>query len=144
MGTNYYLVKDSNSEQKIHIGKSSYGWCFALHVWTDQEDPLKLYPRSWSDWVDLICEKVNTHSIHDEYGKEITLLRLLHIVAGRKHPISFDEIDWKKHYSVTEEGFHQLNQSERGPNNLLRHRVDGRHCVGNGKGTYDYIVGEFS
>jgi hypothetical protein len=37
-----------------------------------------------------------------------------------------------------------VNYSERGPNFLLRHRVNGRHCIGHGPGTYDYIAGEFS
>jgi hypothetical protein len=31
MGTNYYWKKPFE-QQKLHIGKSSYGWCFALHV----------------------------------------------------------------------------------------------------------------
>jgi len=27
---------------------------------------------------------------------------------------------------------------------LIRHIVDGDHCIGNGEGTYDYIKSEFS
>jgi len=42
MGTNYYLVKNERPpcpccertyvQERLHIGKSSGGWCFALHV----------------------------------------------------------------------------------------------------------------
>ena len=52
---------------------------------------------------------------------------------------------WDDSYGYNSwEHFHAENNSERGDNNLLRHRVDGRHCVGNGEGTWDYIIGEFS
>ena len=53
-------------------------------------------------------------------------------------------------YLVEEEGydsweeFHRRNNSEIGPNGLLRHKVTGNHCVGHGDGTYDYIKGVFS
>jgi len=86
MGTNYYLQKKSGtcqtcghcSEDPKHIGKSSGGWCFSLHV----------YPE----------ENITTVTIVNEYGETIS----------------------------------------------PRHRVDGKHCVGHGEGTWDYIIGEFS
>ena len=40
--------------------------------------------------------------------------------------------------------FHEKNHSEDGPNGLLRHKIDGTHCIGHGEGTYDYTIGEFS
>lgn len=45
---------------------------------------------------------------------------------------------------INEEDFHKCNQSERGPNGLLRHKIDGKHCISHGQGTWDCIVGEFS
>jgi hypothetical protein len=144
MGTNYYLVNERRPEQKLHIGKSSAGWCFALHVWTDKEDPLKLYPRSWNDWVNTICGYSISHTIVDEYDTEITLSGLKEIVTERQGTMDWDKEDWEKLGYQSEEHFHLMNDSERGPNNLLRSEISRWHCVGHGEGTYDYIVGEFS
>lgn len=36
------------------------------------------------------------------------------------------------------------NSAIPGPNGLARHRIDHRHCVGHGDGTYDLIKGDFS
>jgi hypothetical protein len=35
MGTNYYLV-NKETDERLHIGKSSGGWCFALRVHHDR------------------------------------------------------------------------------------------------------------
>jgi hypothetical protein len=43
----------------------------------------------------------------------------------------------------SEAEFHRANQSERGPNNLLRSKIDGVHCVGH-DGMCDLIAGDFS
>ena len=103
MGTNYYAVDQWG--QKFHIGKSSAGWCFALHV-KNENDTL---------WDVLERHSENTR-ICNEYGDEITMDKLIVIIAGR----------------------------ESGPNGLLRHKVDGIHCVKNGEGTWDCLIGEFS
>ena len=43
------------------------------------------------------------------------------------------------------EEFHKHNMSFTDEHTkLLRHRVDGIHCIGNGEGTYDFIRGDFS
>ena len=53
--------------------------------------------------------------ILDEYGERITPFEMRDIITKRK---------WH--------------------NGTKRHNVDGRFCIGNGPGTYDYIVGDFS
>ena len=135
MGTNYYLVEDvceccGKGEQTKHIGKSSGGWNFGLHV--DSE------VKNLDDW-----KKIFNHqfcSIVDEYGKTIGIEEMLEIIEKRswhtKQDKPFGYASW--------ESFHQLNHSEEGESGLLRHQVDGHHCVGHGEGTYDYIAGEFS
>jgi len=35
-------------------------------------------------------------------------------------------------------------RSWNGPNELLRHKIDGTFCIGHGPGTYDYLIGYFS
>jgi hypothetical protein len=40
--------------------------------------------------------------------------------------------------------FHQMNHSEKGPKGLLRHKIEGGHCIKHGVGTWDCILGEFS
>lgn len=40
--------------------------------------------------------------------------------------------------------FLEMNNAELGPNNLLRHKIDGQFCIGHGEGTWDYCIGDFS
>jgi hypothetical protein len=68
MGTNYYLLFDvcphcGRPADKLHIGKSSAGWCFALHV----EPSIPDHPKSLDDWQRLWEQPANR--ITDEYGK---------------------------------------------------------------------------
>jgi hypothetical protein len=130
MGTNYYCK--IKGEEK-HIGKSSGGWVFALHVYPD-EGILNL-----SDWLpDLSVEP-----IEDEYGTPISYDEMVKIITERKWNKPFDGRDWKLGSYKNESDFHQKNYSLRGPNNLLRHRI-GSYCIGHGKGTWDCMVGDFS
>ncbi len=112
MGTNYYLHRDccphcGRGDDRLHIGRSSAGWCFALHV--DHEEGI----NSLDDWK-AIWSLPNAKII-DEYGRQHTPEEMLATITERSHP--------------------------RG---LSRHRVDMRHCIGSGDGTYDLIPGEFS
>lgn len=73
MGTNYYWIKEDTTcphcgrrdhdEVRIHIGKSSCGWCFSLHV-----DP-SIGIRSLDDWI----ERFDTGFIEDEYGDRLSV-----------------------------------------------------------------------
>ena len=135
MGTNYYLIhKDDycphcgHKKEPLHIGKSSYGWCFSLHVEPDHED----FPHTLLDWQVLFSNK-DCH-IEDEYGDKLTVDEMMDEITKRSHPNPNSWDDYRL----------EDNGAEPGPNNLVRHKVDGRHCIGHGDGTWDYITGEFS
>lgn len=130
MGTNYYLQRDicphcGRSDERLHIGKSSAGWCFSLHV--DPDEGINCL----SDWQALWSTP--NAKIVDEYGQEHSPDELLETISNRA---------WPKRERSTE--FYRKNSAEEGPNNLMRHTIDERHCVGHGDGTYDLIRGEFS
>ena len=140
MGTNYYheigvCEHCGHAEHRRHIGKSSFGWCFSLHVEPDDH----AFPHSWDEWQ----EEFISGRIVDEYGEEVDTEDFYSVVTERSHKIPFDDCRWWRGYK-DETHFHIHNCSQRGPNNLLRHRIDGRHCIGHGDGTWDLITGEFS
>jgi hypothetical protein len=139
MGCNYYAKLDvcphcgrADEENTLHIGKSSGGWVFSLHVDTEL--------TSLQDWIKfLLAEPVQ---IVDEYGREVTFQELMNVIRDRtwdRVPVEYPN-KWYK----SEQEFLDKNQAEWGPNGLLRSRVDGSHCVGHGEGTWDLIRGEFS
>lgn len=114
MGTNYYLHQKPDCEccgrpfEPLHIGKSSGGWCFALHVMP--EDNI----NTLDDWRELWI-KPGTF-IRNEYGENVLIDDMESIITERTcHGGKPRRID-----------------------------IDGRHCIGHGAGTWDYIVGEFS
>jgi hypothetical protein len=112
------LLREAKEGERLHIGKSSTGWCFSLHV-TDSI-------RSLEDWKAKFSEGV----ILDEYGREHSPEEMLRIITDRRSYTTFPAIPAMATYFV-------------GPNNLLRHKV-GPHCSGYGDGTWDLIEGEFS
>lgn len=142
MGTNYYAVETGlrklRNPEKIHIGKSSGGWCFSLHVVPERGF------KTWSAWKKFLIK--STVEIIDEYGQTHSFEDFVATVENRSWGNDFEaqipEV-YLPNYSSWEV-FFARNYAEAGPYGLLRHKVDGRHCVGNGKGTYDYIAGEFS
>ena len=136
MGTNYYWYKEKpcptcgRSDAPLHIGKSSAGWCFALHV--IPEEGIKDLP----DWI----ERFKSGRIEDEYGRDISAEDMVSTITKRgmgrpKERVPFGYSSW--------EAFHSSNQSCDGPNGLVRAAI-GRHCSGHGEGTWDLIGGEFS
>ena len=157
MGTNYYFRKPltnhcehcgrSDPPEELHIGKSSAGWCFSLHVHPEQDI------CSLADWETIWP----TGAIFNEYREELSPSEMLRVITDRLFDKDWDSGWWgPKSFGTTSDGkpfilpgyaseadFHHSNHSERGPNGLLRHRIDG-HCIGHGPGTYDYIVGDFS
>ncbi len=135
MGTNYYLEGEQcghcgRSDEDKHIGKSSMGWCFSLHVIPD--DGL----NTLEDWISLF----EIAPIKNEYGEKVSADEMIDIINNR----SGKEKKWdtSPHGYADWEEFHSMNHSERGPKGLLRHTIGG-HCIGHGEGTYDYISGEF-
>lgn len=123
MGTNYYL---HTPEETLHIGKSSGGWCFALHV--IPENGL----NTLVDWKKALFNLDN--AITNEYGDTIFSQEMLKTIIDRA---------WSSPRALSAD-FHALNYSEPGPNGLVRCKVDGVHCIGHGEGTWDYVTGDFS
>lgn len=131
MGTNYYLEAPAACQccgrpyDALHIGKASYGWCFSLHVIPE------VWLNSLHDWTEYVMK--NDYRIFDEYGEQLSWSELLRIIKDRSYS--------------GERGFTDADiarmGAERGPNGLLRHKLDGVHCVGHGPGTWDYIAGNF-
>jgi hypothetical protein len=145
MGTNYYLYPRADCEccgrpfEPLHIGKSSAGWCFSLHV--IPEDGI----NGFESWQELWNRPGSV--IRNEYNRELSVSEMEDEILNRSSSSKTDwDSDWWRgpfdSYS-SEASFHYRNNSERGPNFLLRHRIDSRHCIGHGPGTYDLIVGEF-
>lgn len=138
MGTNYYVEEQppcphcGRPYDTLHIGKSSAGWCFSLHV--DTELGLTDLPAWETYW--------QGKQIRNEYGKPISPQEMRQIITARQGHGFPDGWAQRSGYA-SEEQFHAQNGSSRGPNGLLRHQLS-RHCVGHGDGTWDLIEGEFS
>lgn len=143
MGTNYYAVVGTQEtfcprcerpghveEMRWHIGKSSFGWCFSLHVGSSEEPHI---PRTLAAWQEVWAQSLR---IEDEYEREVTPDEMLRIITERK---SIDADPFGR-----DAEWFRANHAIQGPNGLARSYVDQFHCVGHGKGTYDLIVGVFS
>jgi hypothetical protein len=141
MGTNYYSVHRSVDLEQfdgwdlrysedgccLHIGKSSGGWCFSLHVIPERGI------NSLRDWIEVFIDPERV--IIDEYRDEVDLERMMRVITCRSRdtPNGWDEETLDR------------NCAEPGPNNLVRHRMgDHCDCVGHGEGTWDLITGDFS
>lgn len=120
-----------DSRDFLHIGKSSYGWCFALRIHPGHG----IFDLgSWAPW--LVDE---SRVILDEYGRAIDFIDLYEKITDRRRLAdpttgSLPEKD--------DEWYH-TNYAVIGPNGLARHTL-GHGCVGHGDGTYDLIEGVFS
>lgn len=131
MGTNYYYYKEPICKKclrehgRMHIGKSSGGWCFGLHIYPPDVNNL-------NDWIDLF--NISDSYIRNEYGEVITKEEMIDIITERK---------WDNRARLTTE-FLKQNSATIGPNNLLRRKILPNHCIGHGEGTWDYLIGEFS
>ena len=63
----------------FHIGKSSSGWMFALHVEPDRES----WPVDWWSWKSFIIAREKTHRIANEYNEIFTVQEFEQIVINR-------------------------------------------------------------
>lgn len=138
MGTNYYLLKNTcpcdRSDEPKHVGKSSWGWHFSLHVIPEEG------VNDLKDWKKLFKEK-GTY-IEDEYGRKVSIRKLVDVITKRKGSKEKDVYPWGDYKN--EADALEKNHAEKGLDNLWRHKVDGQHCIGHGEGTWDLITGEFS
>jgi len=138
MGTNFnFKQKENLTGEGLHIGKSSAGWCFSLHVIPE------MGINNLDDWKRYFA--IDGSKIIDEYGCNHTVEEMLDRIENRKScvPITEESLGLSLGNYKDVADFYEKNQAEPGPNNLLRHKVDGGHCIGNGEGTWDYITGEF-
>jgi hypothetical protein len=79
--------------------------------------------------------------IVDEYGRVLTVTEMMDEITVR----SWDrKMTYPNQTYVSEAEFHRQNHSEPGPNGLVRHQIDRKHCIAHGEGTWDLIVGDFS
>lgn len=73
MSTNYFLHAPecphcgTELEEPLHLGKSSQGWCFGLHVYP--EERLNNWAAMWEYIEELVYEF--NYTIRDEYGRII-------------------------------------------------------------------------
>jgi len=83
MGTNYYLYQKppckycKRDYEPLHIGKSSYGWNFSLHVIPESGI------NNLSDWIKLFKNK--NAIIKDEYGENISIKEMINIIKKRSY-----------------------------------------------------------
>lgn len=129
MGTNYYWHENQDAcptcghggGRVLHIGKSSMGWTFALHI--DRMEDI----ASLDDWKELW--KIPGSTIVDEYGYPQTVDAMLQIILDREWQGREHEGEW-----------YAQNQARPGPNGLAA-RVG---CTpGPDNATYDLVAGEF-
>lgn len=87
MGTNFYLKTPKGETcahcgrfdfaEELHIGKSSAGWCFSLHVMPEEGI------NTLEDWK----QRFSTGVIVDEYGETHTPDEILDRITKRSHPM---------------------------------------------------------
>ncbi len=144
MGTNYYLANESEKQhcdtcscfQRLHIGKSSAGWCFSLHVIPERGI------NSLDDWRRRFAEPGT--AIYSECGKTVSVEDMLDNIVNRNSGDDEKFLNGTVPYGYASwDEFHRDNGSEPGPRGLLRHKI-GTHCLGHGEGTWDLVPGEFS
>lgn len=129
MGTNYYH-KDyagacptcGQGAAEKHIGKSSAGWTFGLHVYP--EDGI----NSRLDWFTRLLDG---GVIEDEYGQPLSVEDFMLVIDARTGRGGMTGVELAQNHAVN------------GPDGLVRHQIDGRFCIGY-DGKCDLLVGEFS
>ena len=158
MSTNHYLVYPEQvdvechccghvkqEQKKLHLGKSSYGWVYSLRVYPEMG--LRHF-YEMEEYVTKVCGEGGW--IEDEYGTVLEhQVEWFYIVKRRsskdnlRRQIDLTEGFTNRRYSSIQHYLDENNAVE-GPNNLLRHRIDGSFCIGHGEGTWDYFASDFS
>jgi len=100
MGTNYYFctVDDVGFQHKLHIGKSSAGWVFAVRIHPEREI------QTLADWVAVWARG---GEIRDEYEQLLSVPEMLSCIKNRKR------------VSAPEPQDLVANSARIGPNNLF-------------------------
>lgn len=83
MGTNYYVKTNEkvfengfDVDEILHVGKSSYGWYFSLHVIPEKGI------NTLRDWLPILQNGV----IHNEYGETISYENMLYTIKRDEVP----------------------------------------------------------
>lgn len=134
MGTNYYLHGKEcpccgRASEPLHIGKSSAGWHFSLHIIPEKQI------NSLEDWKTLW--ESDEYHIENEYGERIEVDKMIDLITNRKGRLPHES---KPYGYRSWEDFHRQNYSEDGLNGLIAHRYRAKRT----NGTYDLIEGDFS
>jgi hypothetical protein len=84
MGTNYYAATDrcphcGRADEKLHIGKSSFGWAFLFRAHLDYA-PRPL--TSWAAWRELLAQPGTV--ITNEYDEVVALEDFESMVDGKR------------------------------------------------------------
>jgi hypothetical protein len=144
VGTNYYLYKKPKYDHcntcdlwrdevhAVHIGKSSFGWCFSLRVYPEGFNQFNLKIKSLEDWKRFFNDK--NYLILDEYKSPIEASVMMSCITNRSFTGRTDTRDFN----------YKENHACHGPNGLMRHQVDYDFCIGHGEGTWDLIARDFS
>jgi hypothetical protein len=140
MGTNYYWYPASRVDtclhcgqekiveiEKRHIGKSSGGWTFALHVYPENSIKTLL------DWIREWFTKKG--DILDEYGNRVIVIQMLQVIIDRGN-CNNERIQSKEWY--------RENHAIKGPKGLARRTGDWVVGYGEHEGTWDCCIGDFS
>mgnify|MGYP003403879303 CR=1 FL=1 len=141
MGTNYYWHDINAPATEVHIGKSSCGWCFSLHVYPENGI------HDLADWFKIFD---SFGYIRDEYGQSITRNEMIDVITNRTGRSDFNRPRFPDGWYKSWDEFHSRNYSKPGPSGLLRHKTGEDDesmeniCIKNGEGTWDCIIGEFS
>lgn len=135
MGTNYYLHLPGFDEcpecgcmtrpRRMHIGKSSGGWCFGLRVIPEKGI------KGLGDWKAAWSRE--GAEIRDEYGYPVEPSHMEDIIRDRS---------WRD--GPPSARTLRRNNAVEGPCGLMRRRVGSGLCIGHGEGTWDLLAGDFS
>ena len=151
MGTNfYYLERNPNhkygneiqkmiepSYRQLRIGESSGGWVFSLRLYSHRGI------NSLQDWKNILDKDGSI--VIDEYYNTIQVQDLYGIIENRGVDRTWEDLEMSiKDLNFSLENYLAINNAIKGPNNLMRYKIDGDYCVGHGEGTWDYIKGEFT
>lgn len=150
VGTNYYLDLKvcehcGRGGDRIHIGKSSVGWVFALHVYPDRGI------RDLEDYLPLF--EAEGSKITDEYGKPVTAWEMRCNIMARARIVDKAKSSEAKiklgiygdpKYDFESEGWYAHNHAVKGPMGLARGAmVTDRHGpTKHGAGTWDCYEGQ--
>ena len=125
MGTNFYAVVNlGGPEVKLHIGKSSIGWCFGLAV---NEGITSL-----ADWRRVFAQAFVR--IVDEYGVVYGADEMLGLIENRGFLWAHQR----------DSAWYADNHAAPGPNGLARHTHKAALPPNPATDTYDLCRGDFS